>query len=201
MLNKLIGGYKFAEKKEVGTLQLIYLYQASHLTPFPNPLCFVCSLPHHQIPLFCEGGTSIPGIENKVNCDIIVGYKSVYRMCFSMACFFFLFCIIMIRVRSSKDPRGAIQNGYVVYLVGLLCVCFFLFQETMLPSAGKTSVVHVHTQNCLHGILDLLFFFCQARSEYLSVCVLSFWFFKFLVLVGITVGAFFIPDGTFNTGT
>lgn len=27
-----------------------------------------------------------------------------------------------------------------------------------------------------------------------------FWFFKFLVLVGITVGAFFIPDGTFNTG-
>lgn len=29
---------------------------------------------------------------------------------------------------------------------------------------------------------------------------LSFWFFKFLVLVGITVGAFFIPDGDFNTG-
>uniref|UniRef100_A0A667XKU4 Serine incorporator 2 n=1 Tax=Myripristis murdjan TaxID=586833 RepID=A0A667XKU4_9TELE len=90
-----------------------------------------------QIPGFCVGGSSIPGIENKVNCDIIVGYKSVYRMCFAMACFFFLFSIIMIRVRSSKDPRAAIQNG--------------------------------------------------------------FWFFKFLVLVGITVGAFFIPDGTFNT--
>lgn len=29
---------------------------------------------------------------------------------------------------------------------------------------------------------------------------LSFWFFKFLVLVGITVGAFFIPDGDFNAG-
>uniref|UniRef100_A0A3Q3ISL1 Serine incorporator 2 n=1 Tax=Monopterus albus TaxID=43700 RepID=A0A3Q3ISL1_MONAL len=90
-----------------------------------------------KIPGFCMGGTTIPGIENKVNCDIIVGYKSVYRMCFAMACFFFLFSIIMIRVRSSKDPRAAIQNG--------------------------------------------------------------FWFFKFLVLVGITVGAFFIPDGTFNT--
>ncbi|XP_029369651.1 serine incorporator 2 [Echeneis naucrates] len=90
-----------------------------------------------KIPGFCLGGTSIPGIENHVNCDIIVGYKSVYRMCFAMACFFFIFTIIMIRVRSSKDPRAAIQNG--------------------------------------------------------------FWFFKFLVLVGITVGAFFIPDGTFNT--
>ncbi|XP_033950539.1 serine incorporator 2 [Pseudochaenichthys georgianus] len=90
-----------------------------------------------QIPGFCLGGSSIPGIENKVNCDIVVGYKSVYRMCFAMACFFFLFSIIMLRVRSSKDPRGAIQNG--------------------------------------------------------------FWFFKFLILVGITVGAFFIPDGIFNT--
>lgn len=28
-----------------------------------------------------------------------------------------------------------------------------------------------------------------------------FWFFKFLILVGITVGAFFIPDGTFHNGT
>ncbi|XP_069567628.1 serine incorporator 1-like [Brachyistius frenatus] len=90
-----------------------------------------------KIPGFCVGGSSIPGIESHVNCDVIVGYKSVYRMCFAMACFFFLFSIIMIRVRNSKDPRAALQNG--------------------------------------------------------------FWFFKFLVLVGITVGAFFIPDGTFNT--
>lgn len=90
-----------------------------------------------KIPGFCQGGTTIPGLENQVNCDVIVGYKSVYRMCFAMTCFFFLFCAIMIRVRSSRDPRAAIQNG--------------------------------------------------------------FWFFKFLILVGITVGAFFIPDGTFNT--
>ncbi|KAJ0000251.1 hypothetical protein NQD34_012093 [Periophthalmus magnuspinnatus] len=90
-----------------------------------------------KIPGFCQGGASIPGLENQVNCDVIVGYKSVYRMCFAMTCFFFLFCAIMIRVRSSKDPRAGLQNG--------------------------------------------------------------FWFFKFLILVGITVGAFFIPDGTFNT--
>uniref|UniRef100_A0A8C7Z990 Serine incorporator 2 n=1 Tax=Oryzias sinensis TaxID=183150 RepID=A0A8C7Z990_9TELE len=90
-----------------------------------------------KIPGFCVGGSGLPGIQNKMNCDIIVGYKSVYRMCFAMACFFFLFSIIMIRVRTSKDPRAAIQNG--------------------------------------------------------------FWFFKFLLLVGITVGAFYIPDGSFNT--
>ncbi|KAM9306563.1 serine incorporator 2 [Pholidichthys leucotaenia] len=87
-----------------------------------------------NIPGFCKDGSVISG---KVNCEVIVGYKAVYRMCFAMACFFFLFSIIMIRVRSSKDPRAAIQNG--------------------------------------------------------------FWFFKFLVLVGIAVGAFFIPNGTFST--
>ncbi|XP_072561808.1 serine incorporator 1-like isoform X1 [Paramormyrops kingsleyae] len=90
-----------------------------------------------KIPGFCVGGSSAPFIANKVNCDIIVGYKSVYRTCFAMASFFLLFSIIMIRVRSSKDPRALLQNG--------------------------------------------------------------FWFFKFLVLVGITVGAYFIPDGVFNT--
>ncbi|PWA33649.1 hypothetical protein CCH79_00007543 [Gambusia affinis] len=90
-----------------------------------------------KIPGFCQGGTTILGIENQVKCDVIVGYKSVYRMCFAMACFFFLFSAIMIRVRNSRDPRAVIQNG--------------------------------------------------------------FWFFKFLILVGITVGAFFIPDGAFNS--
>uniref|UniRef100_A0A3Q3G1D2 Serine incorporator 2, like n=1 Tax=Kryptolebias marmoratus TaxID=37003 RepID=A0A3Q3G1D2_KRYMA len=95
-----------------------------------------------KIPGFCKGGSTIIGVENQVNCEIIVGYKSVYRMCFAMACFFFLFSVIMIRVRNSKDPRAAFQNGEGVYL---------------------------------------------------------FWFFKFLILVGITVGAFFIPDGTFHT--
>ncbi|KAG9330182.1 hypothetical protein JZ751_026998 [Albula glossodonta] len=90
------------------------------------------------LPGLCQGGASIPGVQNHVDCDVIVGYKSVYRVCFAMACFFFLFSAIMIRVRTSKDPRAAIQNG--------------------------------------------------------------FWFFKFLILIGIMVGAFFIPDGTFHTG-
>ncbi|KAG9328830.1 hypothetical protein JZ751_010231 [Albula glossodonta] len=89
------------------------------------------------LPGLCQGGASIPGVQNHVDCDVIVGYKSVYRVCFAMACFFFLFSAIMIRVRTSKDPRAAIQNG--------------------------------------------------------------FWFFKFLILIGIMVGAFFIPDGTFHT--
>lgn len=72
-----------------------------------------------------------------LDCDQIGGYLAVYRVCFALAAFFFLFMIIMINVKSSKDPRSAIQNG--------------------------------------------------------------FWFFKFLALIGIAVGAFYIPHGTFDT--
>lgn len=68
-----------------------------------------------QIPGFCEGGTgsSIPGVQGHVNCDVLVGYKAVYRVCFGMAMFFLLFSLIMVKVKSSQDPRAAVHNGYV----------------------------------------------------------------------------------------
>ncbi|KAL7981236.1 hypothetical protein Chor_005470 [Crotalus horridus] len=89
----------------------------------------------HKLPGFCEGSSSSVGL--KVDCKAFLGLKSVYRMCFATASFFFLFALLMLCVRSSKDPRASIQNG--------------------------------------------------------------FWFFKLLILIGITVGAFYIPDGTFTS--
>ncbi|KAF1581890.1 Serine incorporator 2, partial [Eudyptes moseleyi] len=91
----------------------------------------------HKLPGFCEGSGSVLGVQTHVDCGSFLGHKAVYRMGFAMAAFFFLFAMIMVCVRSSKDPRAAVQNG--------------------------------------------------------------FWFFKFLVLVGITVGAFYIPDGAFTS--
>jgi len=81
-----------------------------------------------KIPTFCSSGY--------VDCDALAGYLAVYRVCFSLAAFYFFFCILMINVSSSKDPRAKIHNG--------------------------------------------------------------FWFFKFLFLIGICVGAFYIPHGQFN---
>ncbi|KAK7906820.1 hypothetical protein WMY93_015432 [Mugilogobius chulae] len=67
-----------------------------------------------KIPGFCDGGagSSIPGVEGHVNCDVLVGYKAVYRVCFGMAMFFLLFSLLMVRVKSSQDPRAAIHNGF-----------------------------------------------------------------------------------------
>ncbi|NXX55574.1 SERC2 protein, partial [Scopus umbretta] len=89
------------------------------------------------LPGFCEGSGSVLGVQTHIDCGSFLGHKAVYRMGFAMAAFFFLFAVIMVCVRSSKDPRAAVQNG--------------------------------------------------------------FWFFKFLALVGITVGAFYIPDGAFTS--
>ena len=69
-----------------------------------------------QIPGLCKDFISStlyddPG-QRAAQCDSVVGFLAVYRVCFAMAAFFILFSIIMIKVNSSKDPRAKIQNGY-----------------------------------------------------------------------------------------
>jgi len=45
------------------------------------------------------------------NCENLTGYLAVYRICFAMACFYFLLMLITIGVKSSKDCRGGVHNG------------------------------------------------------------------------------------------
>ena len=89
------------------------------------------------LPGICSNIT-VPFVINQVglDCKSIIGYFAVYRIMFALACFYFLFMIIMVYVKSSNDPRAKIQNG--------------------------------------------------------------FWFFKILIFVGLLVGAFFIPGGSFE---
>uniref|UniRef100_A0A4W3GY83 Serine incorporator 3 n=1 Tax=Callorhinchus milii TaxID=7868 RepID=A0A4W3GY83_CALMI len=91
-----------------------------------------------KIPGFCEVGLNeqLPGDIEAVNCRVLVGYKSVYRICVGMALFFFLLALLMINVKNSKCPRAMVHN--------------------------------------------------------------SFWFFKFVALVAIMVGVFYIPEGHFT---
>lgn len=85
-----------------------------------------------EIP-FCKYGSGYDDL-----CQKAVGYLSVYRIMFAQTMFFVIFCVLMINVKSSRDGRGALQNG--------------------------------------------------------------FWGPKFIVLIALTIGAFFIPEGqTFGT--
>jgi len=53
----------------------------------------------------------LPGGGGDVHCGNYVGFAAVYRVCFAMASFFFVFAVLMINVKTSKDPRSAVQNG------------------------------------------------------------------------------------------
>jgi len=81
-------------------------------------------------------GAGIDTTQFQVDCSAVVGYMAVYRLCLIVTLFFTLLSIIMLNVKSSKDPRAGVQNG--------------------------------------------------------------FWGFKYLLLIGGMVGAFWIPDGTFG---
>jgi hypothetical protein len=86
----------------------------------------------NKIPGLCES-VHVVGFEVKdslVDCTAFVGFVAVYRVCFALAAFFFLFTVIMINVQTSKDPRSAIQNGFwffkVLILVGIAIGAFFI---------------------------------------------------------------------------
>jgi len=106
------------------------------------------------LPGICDG---IPVIypEAALNCSAIVGYFAVYRICFALACFYFFFMIIMIFVRSSKDPRAYIQNGFwffkILAFVGLIVGAFYI------PRDGSFEVIFMY-----FGIVGgFLFIFVQ----------------------------------------
>lgn len=63
-----------------------------------------------------------------IDCNSVIGYFAVYRLCFALACFYFLFMLIMIYVRNSRDPRSMLQNGLwfvkILILIGLVVGAF-----------------------------------------------------------------------------
>lgn len=65
-----------------------------------------------QLPWVCEEGAgTLVVLRSHIDCGSLLGQRAVYRMCFAMTAFFFLFALLMMCVRSSRDPRAAIQNG------------------------------------------------------------------------------------------
>ncbi|XP_046535587.1 serine incorporator 3 [Equus quagga] len=85
-----------------------------------------------KIPGFCEGGFKIKvaDIMADKDCDVLVGYKAVYRINFALAVFFFVFFLLMLKVKTSKDPRAAVHNGFwffkIAAIVGIMVGSFYI---------------------------------------------------------------------------
>lgn len=86
---------------------------------------------------FCANSTStssavIPA-GSQFDCTYAVGYLAVYRVGFALAVFFFTMAIIMVGVRSSRDGRAPIQNGFwglkFLIVIGIAIGGFFIKNE------------------------------------------------------------------------
>lgn len=83
---------------------------------------------------FCANSTSTAGhlipAGETIDCSSAVGYLAVYRICFALCCFFALWAVMMVGVRSSKDPRAALQNGFwgikFMIVTGIAIGAFFI---------------------------------------------------------------------------
>ena len=82
----------------------------------------------NKIPGFCENEKGM------VPCNILVGYKAVYRLCFGLAMFYLLLSLLMINVKSSSDPRAAIHNGFWFFkfaaAIAIIIGAFFIPEGT-----------------------------------------------------------------------
>ncbi|OCT98695.1 hypothetical protein XELAEV_18010926mg [Xenopus laevis] len=71
------------------------------------------------------------------DCEKLVGYSAVYRVCFGMACFFFILFILTLFIRNSRSWRAYIHNGFwFIKFVVLIAMCSGAFfipdQDTFL---------------------------------------------------------------------
>lgn len=78
-----------------------------------------------KVPGVCTDSTIYAG---KLDCKMLGSYLFVYKVCFPVVIFFFLMSLIMIEVRSSKDIRGGLQNGfwlwkYLIVIAAIIGSC------------------------------------------------------------------------------
>merc|ERR1712226_1701469 len=86
------------------------------------------------VDLFEQGaqkvGLNTDQVKLQVKCEDFVGYLAVYRIGFIVTLFFLLMSLLMIGVKSSRDPRAPIQNGFwgikFLILLGGIIGAFFI---------------------------------------------------------------------------
>nr|XP_002739996.1 PREDICTED: serine incorporator 1-like [Saccoglossus kowalevskii] len=141
-----------------------------------------------QIPYLCEEGDLIPvwegdnyRIASDRVCNLLVGYSAVYRICFGYACFFFLMMLIMINVKSSKDPRSGIQNGKYFFIAWMIIGMIGAFIFIIIQLVLLIDFAHSWNESWVEKMED-----SNSKAWYFALLVFTILFYL-LALAGIIV--------------
>ena len=91
---------------------------------------------HDWVP-FCKNGS-----QYYEYCQNAVGYLAVYRLLFAQTMFFVIFSVLMLNVKSSRDARAGLQNGFwaIKYLI-LLVISIASF---FIPEANSFGIIWMY---------------------------------------------------------
>jgi len=82
-----------------------------------------CEESHSLTHAFMQKMAEVGVTDLKIKCADAIGYLAVYRICFVVTLFFMMMALLMIGVKTSRDPRAGLQNGcwgikYLVLVIG-----------------------------------------------------------------------------------
>ena len=140
---------------------------------------------------FLSGVSDVGLINSKIKCEDAVGYLAVYRICFIVTVFFLFMSLIMIGVRSSRDPRAGVQNGFWGFKYALIIAgwvgAFFIphgnFGPTWMYFGMIGGFMFIIIQLVL--IIDFAHSWAESWGEYHKQSNDASWFYALLAVTGI----------------
>jgi hypothetical protein len=88
-----------------------------------------CEESHSMTQVLVQKMADLGVTDLKIKCADAIGYLAVYRICFVVTMFFAVMALLMLGVKTSRDPRAGLQNGcwgikYLVIVVGCIGAFF-----------------------------------------------------------------------------
>ncbi|KAI1711779.1 serine incorporator (Serinc) domain-containing protein [Ditylenchus destructor] len=139
----------------------------------------------------------------ELRCSRATGYQAVYRVCAGMAAYFFILMVFMFGVKSSKDGRSYIQNGFWFFkyllMAGLIVAFFYIRSENLAGQNWVSTYEENNSRACFFGLMSftgscyivsmvgvvlMFIYYTSSASCLLHKFIISF---NVILCIGITV--------------